>query len=145
VSFGGTNLPTSYVSATRLSATGNAPSARTGVPVVVNTPDGEVSNTVTVNVATAPAVTITIAPATASVRIRQTRQFTATVSNTSNKAVTWKVNGVTGGNSTVGTINTSGLYRAPNTVPNPATVVVSATSAADPTKSATASVTVTRR
>jgi hypothetical protein len=31
-------------------ATGTATTARNGVPVVVNTPDGEVSNTITVNV-----------------------------------------------------------------------------------------------
>jgi hypothetical protein len=145
ISFGGTALPTTVVSATRVTGTGNAPSARSGVPVVVNTPDGEVSNTVTVNIVAAPAVTITISPTSATVRVRQTRQFTATVSNTSNKSVIWKVNGTVGGTSSIGTISTSGLYRAPNTVPNPAAVTVSATAAADQTKTASASVTVSRR
>ena len=60
-------------------------------------------------------------------------------------SVTWKVNGITGGNSTVGTISASGLYRAPNSPPNPAVVTVSATAAADQTKTANASVTITRR
>src|SRR5262249_28654671 len=129
----------------RVTATGNASTARTGVPVVVNTPDSEISNTVNVDVVAKPAVTITISPTSATVRIRQTRQFTATVTNTSNKSVIWKVNGVTGGNSTVGTISTSGSYRAPNSVPNPATVSVTATAAADQTKTATATVTVSRR
>src|SRR5262249_10131432 len=55
VSFGGSALSTTFVSATRVTATGSASSARSGVPVVVNTPDGEVSNTVTVNVVSAPA------------------------------------------------------------------------------------------
>jgi hypothetical protein len=50
VSFGGTALPTTFVSSTRLRATGNARSVRSNVPVVVNTPDSETSNTVTVNV-----------------------------------------------------------------------------------------------
>jgi hypothetical protein len=76
--------------------------------------------------------------------VRQNKQFTATVQNTANTSVTWKVNGIVGGNSTVGTISASGVYRAPNSVPNPAVVTVSATSNADPTKSATASVTISR-
>src|SRR5437016_4923274 len=69
------------------------------------------------------------------------QQFTATVLNTSNTAVTWQVSGVTGGNATVGTISSSGLYTAPAVVPNPATVTVTAVSQADPTKSASAQVT----
>ncbi len=145
VSFGGTPLSTTFNSATRLTATGSAASPATNVPVRVNTPDGGVSNTVTVNVVSAPAISVTISPTSATVRVNRTKQFTATVQNSSNQSVTWKVNGVTGGNSTVGTIGTSGLYRAPASVPNPAVVTVSATSVADPTKSANASVTVSRR
>ena len=45
-----TPLATTFVSSTRLRATGNARSVRSNVPVVVNTPDSETSNTVTVNV-----------------------------------------------------------------------------------------------
>jgi len=90
-------------------------------------------------------VSVTISPASASVRVNRTHQFTATVQNATNNSVVWKVNGMTGGNATVGTISTSGLYRAPSSVPSPAVVTVSATSAADPSKSAAASVTVTRR
>jgi hypothetical protein len=144
VAFDGVALATTFVSSTTLTATGNAPSPKSSVPVVVNTPDGEVSNTAFVNVTAPPPVAITISPTSASVRVRQNKQFTATVQNTANTSVTWKVNGIVGGNSTVGTISTSGVYRAPNSVPNPAVVTVSATSNAGPTKSATASVTVTR-
>jgi len=79
------------------------------------------------------------------VRVGRTKQFTATVQNSSNTSVIWKVNGVAGGNSTVGTVSASGLYKAPSAVPNPATVTVSATAAADQTKTATAAVTVTRK
>jgi hypothetical protein len=89
-------------------------------------------------------VGISISPASASVRFKTTKQFTATVTNTSNTSATWKVNGVTGGNSAFGTISASGLYTAPNNVP-PAKFSVSAVSAADITKSAKAWVTVTRR
>jgi hypothetical protein len=92
----------------------------------------------------APPVSVTISPTSARVRVNRTRQFTATVANSSNTSVVWKVNGVTGGNGTVGTISASGLYRAPGSVPNPANVTVSATSVADPTKRANATVTVYR-
>jgi len=41
-------------------------------------------------------------------------------------------------------VNQSGLYTAPRRVPSPATVSVSATSAADTSKSASAQVTISR-
>lgn len=79
------------------------------------------------------------------VLVGTTVPFTPTVTNTTNKAVTWKVNGVTGGNSTVGTISSDGLYTAPAVQPNPSTVTITAVSQADPTKSgsATASIVAT--
>ncbi len=90
-----------------------------------------------------PPVAITVTPATASVMVGTgTRTFTAVVTNTSNAAVTWSVNGVAGGNSAVGTISTTGAYTAPASVPTPATVTVTATSAADTTKSASSQVTI---
>ncbi len=54
-------------------------------------------------------------------------QLTAAVTNGS--GVAWRVNGVPGGNSAVGTISSNGLYRAPARVPSPATVKVRATHA----------------
>ena len=87
-------------------------------------------------------VTIDVAPATSSVIITQTQQFTATVANTSNTAVTWKVNGTAGGDATVGTISATGLYTAPAKLPNPAQITITATSAADTTKSASGAITV---
>ena len=45
----------------------------------------------------------------------QTLQFNADVVNTTDTAVTWYVDNIQGGNSTVGTISTGGLYRAPTT------------------------------
>jgi hypothetical protein len=66
----------------------------------------------------------------------QTQQFAATVLNSTNQSVTWVV---TGGNLN-GTIATTGLYTAPPALPSPSNVTVTATSAADPTKSGTATV-----
>jgi hypothetical protein len=93
----------------------------------------------------AAAVSVTISPTSAMVRINKTQNFTATVQNTSNKTVTWKVNGITGGNSTLGIISSLGTYKAPGVLPPGGTVTVSAVSVADPTKSASASVVVRRR
>jgi hypothetical protein len=145
LSFDGVSLATSFVSSTQLSASGSAPAPKSSVPVVVTTPEGDSSNAFYVNVVSPPPVTISITPASATVRVRSTKQFTATVQNSTNTGVIWKVNGIAGGNSTVGTISTSGLYKAPSAVPAPATVVLGATAAADSTKTATASVTVSRK
>ncbi len=69
------------------------------------------------------------------------RQFTATVegSGTFSTAVKWLVNGVAGGNATVGTIGSTGLYVTP--YPVPAAVEIKAASTSDPAKSASATVT----
>jgi hypothetical protein len=144
ISFDGSTLATTFVSASKLTGTGQAHVPEPSVPVVVRTADGEVSNTAYVDVTAPTAVSITIAPASATVRLRRTRQFTATVQHAANLSVIWKVNGIVGGNFTVGTISPSGLYTAPGSRPNPAVVTVSATAVADQTRTASASVTVRR-
>jgi len=90
-----------------------------------------------------PAVAISISPDTASVVVDATKQFAATVSNTSNTSVTWSVNSTVGGNTTAGTISSTGLYTAPDLVPSSGSVTVTATSQADSTKSASATVSLT--
>lgn len=145
IHFDGTPIATTVVSTSVLTGTGTASVAKATVPVVVNTPDGEWSNTVNVAIVPAEAISVTLSPVVASVRVRRTQQFAATVRGTTNTAVTWNVNGIMGGNDTVGTITQAGLYKAPGTVPAPAAVVVSAASGADPSKSASATVTVTKR
>jgi serine protease len=87
-------------------------------------------------------VAVTVTPAAASVQTGMTQTFTATVTGSSNTAVNWSVNGVAGGNATVGMISTTGVYTAPMTVPTPATVTVTAVSAVDSTKMASAQTTV---
>jgi hypothetical protein len=54
-----------------------------------------------------------------------TEQFTATVSGQANPTITWSVDGVTGGNSTVGTITSAGLYTAPGSSGNHAIAAAS--------------------
>jgi hypothetical protein len=72
-----------------------------------------------------------------------TQQFTATVTGSTNTSVAWSVGGTAGGNSTVGTISTAGLYTAPGAIPSTNPVTVTATSQADTTKSGSSSVTIT--
>ncbi len=80
---------------------------------------------------------IALSPPTVTLTTGGTEQFSATVAQ-SNAAVTWSVDGVTGGNSSVGTISTAGLYTAPSQVGNH-TVAASIT---NPSASATSSITV---
>lgn len=90
-------------------------------------------------------VSVGVSPSTASVNVGAQQQFTASVTGSTNTAVTWSLSG-TGCTATLcGTISTSGLYTAPSAAPNPPFVTVTATSAADPTKSGTASIQVTQK
>jgi len=86
-------------------------------------------------------ITVAVTPSTGSVTIGQTLQFKATVSNATNTGVTWKVNGVAGGNASVGTISSTGMFTAPGKVPSGSTSIT-ATSVADSTKSASVNVAV---
>jgi hypothetical protein len=88
-------------------------------------------------------VAVSVTPAAASVQTAMTQAFVAAVTGSSNTMVNWSVNGVAGGNAMVGMISASGMYAAPMTVPSPATVTITAVSAADSTKSGSAQITVT--
>jgi hypothetical protein len=69
------------------------------------------------------AQSVAITPGYLNVGVNQTVQYTATVTGLTNTTVTWKVSNVTGGNSTVGTISQSGLYKAPAAVPSVSTLI----------------------
>ena len=84
-------------------------------------------------------ITVSVSPATVNLALGAQSQFTAMVSGASNTAVTWQVNGVTGGSSTTGTISSTGDYTAPATLPS-SSVTVMAVSQADTTVSGSATV-----
>jgi hypothetical protein len=88
-------------------------------------------------------VTVMVSSPSSSVLLGNTQQFTATVTGTSNTAVTWSVNGLSGGNSTAGTISSAGLYTAPQELPNPATATIQATSQANSSASGSIVLTIT--
>ncbi len=85
-------------------------------------------------------VTISITPTRAAVATGQSEELQVTLSG--DTAVTWSVNGVANGNSSVGTITAAGLqgsYAAPAGATG-LVATITATSVADTTKSATATV-----
>lgn len=62
-------------------------------------------------------VTVVINEQNPTVNIFSTKQFSVTVTGTTNTAVNWQVNGVAGGSTATGFISTSGLFVAPTGVP----------------------------
>jgi len=87
-------------------------------------------------------ILVSVSPASATILAGAILQFTVTVQNTTNTAVTWQVNAITGGDSTIGTISTNGLYTAPISPPNTGIVTVTAVSQADSSKSGSATATI---
>jgi DNA-binding beta-propeller fold protein YncE len=79
-------------------------------------------------------VRVQVSPSSAFIGPLETYQFTATVTGTSNTAVSWTID------PSEGTISTAGLYGAPAAASG--TVTITATSAEDPTQKATAQVSV---
>lgn len=89
-------------------------------------------------VGSGPAVTVSVSPSSASLHSGGTDQFTATVSGTSNTAVSWSDSCSI---ANCGTVSSAGLYTAP-TVTSTLSLTVAAISEADSTAKGTASVTV---
>ncbi|HEX4068193.1 MAG TPA: DUF1800 family protein [Acidobacteriaceae bacterium] len=85
-------------------------------------------------VATGTSGNITALASTANtIRVNQQLQVTAP-GNLNGVALTYSVNGIPGGNSVVGTINSQGLYTAPAVVPAPNTVTVTSAAPAYPSQ-----------
>jgi uncharacterized protein YjdB len=74
-------------------------------------------------------VAVSVSPATATIAVGATQQFSASVIGSTNTAVTWSAS--------TGSIDPTGLFTAPATA---GSAIITATSQADATKSATASV-----
>lgn len=89
------------------------------------------------------AVSVQITPPSITVGTNSVTPFTATVNGAGLQTVQWQVNGLPGGAPEIGTIDSSGNYTAPQFVPIPANVVITAIADADNTRSGTASVNIT--
>lgn len=88
-------------------------------------------------------ISVTISPASATVNVVTSQQFSASIQGGTNNVTIWKVNNITGGNNTVGLIDSNGLYHVPTTVPSTPTVLVGATAFEDQNATATAALTIT--
>lgn len=82
--------------------------------------------------------TLTLSPSEASVRVGSVQPFTPSVAG---KTWTWSVNGVAGGNATLGTIDANGNYSAPGVLPAPNSITIAAAETAKPSETASSSVT----
>ncbi len=91
----------------------------------------------TVTLVQPPTVTVSLSPSTAAVTLSTAQPFTATVTGSANMAVTWTVLG----GSANGTVTSGGVYSAPSTLPNSATITLRATSVANGLVSADATIT----
>jgi hypothetical protein len=125
-------------------------------PVTIHAVAGAATVSATVTIVST--VSVTVAPSAVSVAITQRTTLTPTVAGTSNTAVTWSVNGIPNGNTTLGQIcqpatvpcvapaspaSGSVDFLAPAAVPSSDPVTVTATSAADSTRSGTSIVIIT--
>lgn len=107
---------------------------------VTATAAADISRSATAEMTVLPHLVLSLAPADSVVAPSGTVEFAATVTGTSNDGVTWQASCA---GSDCGTISSNGVYTAPATAPNPNAIVVTATSTADPTQSATATVALT--
>jgi hypothetical protein len=80
-------------------------------------------------------VHVAVSPASVTLTANQTQQFTATVTGSQNTQVTWSLSPNTG------TVSNTGLYQAPANITSTQVITLTATSVADPSKSASASIT----
>jgi serine protease len=138
-------LPSCGLATVELTITDDA--GRTDAADVVLSPTGATSAAPTsaANLdcsASAPAVEVAVCPASAQLTVGTGAQtYSASVANTSDAGVTWQVNGVSGGNATVGTISSNGVFTAPAALPVQASETITAVSDADSTVTASSVVT----
>jgi uncharacterized protein (DUF1800 family) len=82
--------------------------------------------------------TLTLSPPEASVRVASAQPFSPSVAG---KSWTWSVNGIAGGNATLGTIDANGNFSAPMALPVPNTITIAAAETEKPSESASSTVT----
>jgi YD repeat-containing protein len=136
VAFHGTNATVTAAAANRLVTT--VPSGATTGSITVTSPLGTATSPSPFTVGGA----IAVEPGIAALVTKASLQFQATEDSTPTTAVTWAVNGIAGGDASIGTISSSGIFTAPAFVPLGSTVTVTATQQDDPQARGSASVTV---
>jgi hypothetical protein len=121
------------ISATGLyTAPANPPQSSKVTIMATSVADPSVAQTllVVLDPPTTPTVTLALSGVT-TVTLGTSSQYAATVKGSTNTSVTWSVDGVVGGDTSVGSISAKGLYTAPATAPQPSKVTIKATSVAN--------------
>lgn len=129
---GSTSLTVQYNSSTSLQVSGTT-AAQPGdvLTLTLTNPDpGSTSDTRTYTVQ--PLISLTLSPTSSTIQAGDTVNFRVSVNNTLNRNVNWLVNGIVGGNSTVGTIagtdTTQATYTSPAVPPAGSSVTIQAQS-----------------
>jgi N-acetylneuraminic acid mutarotase len=116
-----------------------SPAAVTVTATAVADPSKSAHATITIVDA---ALVVTVSPDSGGVYVGESVLFRTSVQHVNDHAVTWSLSGAGCSGASCGTVSDSGLYTAPPTVPDPPFVTVTATSVVDPSRSASATITV---
>ena len=148
ISWNGATVPTIYVSATQVVAQVSALNPGS-YPLTVTNPNPGSANaaSITVNVGPGQVELKLDTSSGTDVRVSNTLPLGLSVTGTTNPALVLQINGIVGGNSTVGTVsggsNGSILYTAPAVVPAPSNIVqLTITSVDNPAVSITQNISV---
>ena len=136
----GTIVPAGAATASYLAPASVAATATFTVSAVLQA-DGVTNGSATVTVSPPSSAQVSITPTNANVVEGTSQQFSAAVQN-GPQAVIWEVNNVDGGNSTFGTVSSSGFYTAPSRIPNPSVVTLTALLATNSSISGSTSITI---
>jgi serine protease len=138
-------LPACGLATVELTVTDDA--GRSDVAAAVISPTGAISTAPTAATnrdcsADSPVVQVAVCPLSSQVSVGTgTLSFSASTANTPDSVVSWQVNGIPGGNSTVGTISSDGVFTAPAVMPTTASESITAVTDADATVTASSVVT----
>lgn len=133
--------PTPALNTVAFNGVGAGVAASTANQITTSVPAGATTGSIVVTSPAGSAIsptpfmvpgTITISPPSADIVTRGTQQFTASQTGNPSATFNWSVNGIQGGDTTVGTISTTGAYVAPDTRPVPSVVTVSAALTGNP-------------
>jgi serine protease len=138
-------LPACGLATVQLTVTDDA--GRSDIATAVLSPTGAISTAPTAATdrdcsAVSPVVEVAVCPLSSQVTVGSgTLSFAASTANTTDSVITWQVNGIPGGNATVGTISSDGVFTAPAVMPAPASETITAVTDADATVAASSVVT----
>jgi len=135
VTFNGVAATVASATATQIVAT--VPAGATSGPIAVSNTNGSATSSASFIVTSA--ISVQLNQTTAIVTAGTSKQFTATVTGTTNQNVIWKLEA---NGTVVGTLSNTGLYSVPSTFTGSAQVMIRAISLADTTKFATVNVSV---